>query len=83
MSQFSKVGGHPQDIPVDAIAVTPSDSTTFEARGFYVGTAGNVTVVTKAGTTVLFKMVAGGQMNIAITKIKSTGTTATDIVALV
>lgn len=72
-----------------AVVVTPSDSTnlTYTTRGLYVGGAGNVSVE-MAGTggqeeTVLFTGVqAGSVLPIAVTRVNSTSTTATTIVAL-
>lgn len=67
--------------PRDAAAVTPSDTTELHGCGFYVGVGGNVAVVTEAGTSVTFVGVPnGGSVVLGITKIKATGTTATDIV---
>jgi hypothetical protein len=68
-------------ITTDAKAVTPSDSTAVSFFGFYVGITGDVTVVTAAGSTTTFTAVPAGQIiPVAVSKIKATGTTATDIV---
>lgn len=78
---FSTVA--PSYVAKDAFAVTPSDVTVFspEARGLYVGGAGNVAVVTKGGTTVTFTGVAAGTvLPIRVTKVMSTNTTATAII---
>lgn len=68
-------------------AVTKSDSTTFlpHVRQVYVGTAGDVSVVTSDNVTVVFKAVAAGCTigPFFIKKINSTGTTAADMVAFV
>lgn len=68
----------------DAVAVTPSDSTVLTTtRGLYVGGAGNVTVIMLGGETVTFTAVpAGTLLPVRVTKVKSTSTTATAIVAL-
>jgi hypothetical protein len=69
----------------DAFAVTPSDGTalTYPIRGFHVGVAGNVALVTPGGTTVVFVgCVAGAYYPYAATYIRSTSTTATSIVGL-
>ena len=69
----------------NAEAVTPSDSTVFSPvlDGFHVGVAGNVAVVTEAGSAVtLTACLAGTIYPIRVSKIKSTGTTATTIVGL-
>lgn len=67
--------------------VTPSDATTFArcTQAIYVGGAGNVSVVPSGNTlaTVTFTAVpAGTTLSVRAVKIKSTGTTATNIVAL-
>jgi hypothetical protein len=68
-------------ITTDAKAVTPSDSTAVSFFGFYVGITGDVTVVTAAGSTTTFTAVPAGQIiPVVVSKIKATGTTATDIV---
>ena len=69
------------------IAVTPSDSTAFApaVRMLYVGTAGNVTVVTEDAVTVTFANVnAGSHIGpFFVKQVKATGTTASNIVASV
>ena len=68
----------------DAFAVTPSDATHLHANALFVGTSGDVTVVTEAGTTVTFKNVPTGSiLPVRVSQVKSTGTTASDIVGLV
>lgn len=65
-----------------AVAVTPSNSTSFaECRALYVGVSGDVTAVVN-GTAVLFTAVPVGILPVYCTRVNSTGTTATDIVAL-
>jgi len=50
---------------------------------FFVGGAGNATVVTEGGDTVLFKSLQSGQfIPVSVTRILSIGTNALDIVAL-
>lgn len=68
----------------DAAAVTPSDTGHIgNARALYVGGAGNVKVVTAAGTTVTFTGVqAGSVLPVRATRVFSTDTTATNIVAI-
>lgn len=67
----------------NAVAVTKSDATVLtDIIGLFIGGAGDVTVVTSAGDTVLFASVpAGSILPIVVTKVKSTGTSATNIVA--
>jgi hypothetical protein len=76
----------------DLVAVTKHDTTPVVAsvngkknatRGLYIGGAGNVTVITPKGQTVALNALAVGVVHpIVCTHVKSTGTTATDIVAL-
>jgi hypothetical protein len=67
-----------------AIAVTASDSTIVKYRALYVGGAGDVAVQMLAdGNSVTFKAVpAGTTLWIEVDMVKSTGTTATNIVGL-
>ena len=71
---------------IAAIAVTTSDSTNLSlgfTRGIYVGGSGDVAVTMADGNTVTFKSLAAGIIHpICVTRIWSTGTTATNIVAL-
>lgn len=66
------------------VAVTPSDVTVIPAtRALYIGGAGAVAVVMLDGTTATFSAVpVGTTLNISVTKVLSTGTTATLILAL-
>lgn len=67
------------------IAVTPSDSVNLPGvtRGIYVGTGGTIVVIPADGdATVTYTNVANGQvLPIQITRVNSTSTTASDIVA--
>lgn len=65
-------------------AITPSDSTSLSGvRALYVGAGGDVTVQGGSGQSVLFKAVpTGAVLPIQAGKVMSTGTTATNIVAL-
>ena len=64
--------------------VTPSDTSTLTGvRGVYVGGTGTLEVVDSAGTAATFTAVpAGCMLPISPTKIMSTGTSATQLVAL-
>lgn len=69
----------------NAVAHTKSDSVSLSdvCRAVYIGTAGDMTVLTADGATVQFKNVpAGTLIPIAIQRVNSTGTTASDFVAL-
>ena len=67
-----------------AASVTPSDSTVLEATvGLYVGGFGDVAVTMTGGGDVTFTNLAIGVIHpISVTKVKSTGTTATNIVVV-
>lgn len=69
----------------NAFAVTKSDSTIVNCRAVYVGGTGDLAVMPIDGTTaVTFSSVpAGALLPIACSKIMSTNTTATNIVALI
>lgn len=70
---------------IDASPVTPSDVTVYSPafRALYVGGAGAVAITTAGGTDVVFAAVpAGTTLRVAGTKVKATGTVATNIVAL-
>lgn len=73
--------------PADtAFVVTPADGADMAAvaRGLYVGGTGHVSVVTAGGDTVLFSAVPVGTiLPIRCKRVRSTGTTATLIVALI
>jgi hypothetical protein len=64
----------------DAFAITPHDTNTQRAAALFVGGAGNVAVTTEDGTTLTFTGVqAGSVLPVKVTKVLSTGTTATTI----
>ncbi len=68
-----------------AATVTPSDSVAFteNARALYVGVAGDVTLVTLGGETVLFKAVpAGTLLPVRCTRVNNTATTAANMLSL-
>jgi hypothetical protein len=69
----------------NAAAVTPSDTTDLSttANRLYVGGAGTLTVVTSHGSTVAFaSMAAGSFLDVRVRRVKATGTTATNLIAL-
>ncbi len=66
-----------------AAAVTPSDSTEVQFSALYIGGAGAVAVETAGGDTVTFAAVpVGTVLEVAVVKVLSTGTAATNIVGL-
>jgi hypothetical protein len=68
-----------------AASVTPSDTTDLSdvTRWLYVGGSGNIVVNMADGTTVtLLGIAAGSLLPIRVSRVKSTNTTATGIVAL-
>lgn len=70
--------------PDTASAVTTSDTASNVFTRLYIGGAGDVAVVTETGNTVTFKAVpVGTQLDIRVSKVLATGTTATYIVGLV
>lgn len=75
-----------QGIGQKAVAVTPNDSVDISLApciGLFVGGAGNLVVTMSDGNDVTFTGVpAGWWMPISVTRVKSTGTTATNIVAV-
>ena len=68
----------------DAAAVAPSDSTVLRpTRGIYVGTGGDIAVQMALGNTVTLVGVLGGSiLPVQVVKVLSTGTTASNLIAL-
>lgn len=69
----------------NAAAVTPNDSTDMPnvARGLFVGGAGNIALTMQGGQELTFTGVtAGAILPICVKRVKSTNTTASNIVAL-
>ena len=66
-----------------AAAVTPNDTTDlpFTAKRLHIGTGGTVALVTSGGDTVTYTAASGTYLNVRAARVKSTGTTATNIVA--
>jgi hypothetical protein len=67
------------------VAITPSDSTDLgnTSRAIYVGGAGNIVVTPAAGgSNVTLTVVAGAILPIRVSRVLSTGTTATGLVNL-
>lgn len=82
---FSRQRSLTNDPFTNAVAVTPSDSAdlTYVTRGLYVGATGTVKVIMQDSGTVTFAGVpAGTLLPIRATRVYSTGTTASTILAL-
>jgi hypothetical protein len=73
--------GDPADF---AAPVTPNDVTEFAQpmRSLYIGTTGNVAVLTTNGQSVIFANVPVGILPIRCRRVNATGTTATNIIGL-
>ena len=71
-----------EQVGTDAVTIgAGSDDLTYRLIGFYVGTTGDVAVITNKDTTLTFKNVpAGAIIPVHIKKILATGTTASNIV---
>ena len=68
---------------VGGVAVTPSDTTNINAtRALWIGGTGDVAVTFQDGTALTLASVPVGLLPIRVTQVKSTGTTATSIIAL-
>lgn len=84
--QFSYHGETLTSPADNAVAVTPHNSTdlTYASRALYVGGAGNLSVEMVGGqSAVVFSGVpAGTILPIRVTRVNSTSTTATSIVAI-
>ena len=63
--------------------ITPSDTTTFQGSILFIGGTGNISVKTVAGTNLTFTNVANSFiLPVLVSMVYSTGTTATNIVAI-
>ena len=71
---------------VDAVAVTPNDSTDLDpgpCRALYIGGSGDVSIDIAENTAVVFVGLSAGQiLPVQAVRVRSTSTTATNIVAL-
>ena len=68
-----------------AAAVTPNDGAdlAYATRALYVGTTGDLEVITVGGETVVFTAVPGGTfVPVRAARVKAANTTASNIVAL-
>ena len=89
IEKFGGMNGLGVEYP-NAAAITPADDADMEyaCRAIYVGgddggTAGNIALVTVNGDEVTFKLVPVGKtLRVRAARVKATGTTATDLIAL-
>lgn len=86
MPNMYPVTGGNLTVPAHKVsAVTPSNTVDFAyiARGLYIGVAGDVTLVDITGGAITFTAVpAGTLLPVLCSRVNSTGTTATNMVAL-
>lgn len=69
---------------VDTIVPADGADLAHTTRSIYVGGTGDITLVTVAGDTVVFKAVpVGVVLPVCATRVKATGTTATFLVGLI
>lgn len=69
----------------NAEAVTPSDSSALDrtASALYIGVSGDIKVdLEGSGEAIIFKAVPVGFLPVRVTKVYSTGTTATNILSM-
>lgn len=81
---YSNQVATPGDSPRKFAAITPSDSTdlTYVTKSIYVGGAGAIAIIGPDGDTVTFAAVpVGTLLRIQAARVKSTGTTATNLIA--
>ncbi len=85
MDQFSAHTSSLESPASSAVEITPSDENDLAqvSRAVYVGGTGHLAVTMKDGSNTTFKNLIGGTvLAIRVSKVKSTGTTATDIVVM-
>ena len=65
-------------------AVVPNDSTDLPvtARALYVGSSGDLSLVTAGGSTLTLRNVPIGMLPVRVARVRASGTTAADIVAV-
>lgn len=89
MSPFAgagiKTAANPTDFPVDMVPVTPNDNDdlTKVAAGLYVEQGGAVAFISVAGASRIVNVGDGSYLFCGVTRVLSTGTTATGIHAMV
>ncbi len=85
---YKGVGSHLHGMVYDLYPVTPNDSTDNVgtdnvATGLYIETGGDVAFITKDGDTRTVAVPDFFYLNCSVARVKSTGTTATGIHALI
>lgn len=83
--KFSAHAYVPENPANGAFAVTPDDNTDLQSttRGLYVGGFGDVAVVMRDSTTVVFANVSEGTiLPVSARRVRATGTTAASIIGL-
>lgn len=85
---FSDYNSRPDSmsgVGLDAFAITPHDVTNFTkpCRAVYVGTGGDLTLVTISGAVTFVGVASGSLIPVFCTRVNFTGTTADDLVGLV
>ena len=69
--------------PADAAAVVKSDTATTSPSVIWVGTGGNVRVLTAAGSDVTFpNVLPGAVLPVQVVRVFATNTTATDLIRI-
>ena len=68
----------------DHAAIVPNDSTTYNPpfRRLFIGGAGTVVITSRFGVDASYTVAAGTMLDVAGTKVKATGTSATLIVGI-
>ena len=70
-------------IATGGVAITPSNTGTHEYEGLFIGVGGDIKVDMVDGSTPTFLNVGNGMfLPIAVKRVYSTGTTATNIIGL-
>ena len=68
----------------DGVVVTPSDATDLPvtSRALFIGSSGDLSVIMAGGTILQLRNVPVGILPIRASRVRSSGTTASDIVAV-
>lgn len=85
LDRFANVQPSLSGPALTAFAVTPDDGTdlTEASRAVYIGTAGNLSVKMLSGEVVTFAgLAAGTLLPVRVSRIRATGTSAGNIIAL-